>query len=91
MLEGLDLPWVGRGTEPGSDSHIGATVFVRGETFKAGSETADLWQPKQNENQIVLAVAIHAPDRVVGSLEGAVAGSWNLGIVEHLNRCRKSL
>ena len=91
MLEGLDLPWVGRGTDPGPDSHIGATVFVRGETFKAGSETADLWQPKWNENQTALPVAIHTPDRDMGSLKGAVVGSWNLGIVEHLSRCRKSL
>ena len=43
--------------------------------FKAESETADLWQPKWNENQTVLATAIHTPD-------GAVAGSWSLGIVE---------
>ena len=43
--------------------------------FNAESETADLWQPKRNENQTVLAAAIH-------TLDGAVAGSWNLGIVE---------
>ena len=33
-----------------SGPHIGATVCVRGETFKAESETADLWQPKWNES-----------------------------------------
>ena len=55
---------------------------VRGETFKAESETADLGQPKWNENQIVLAIAIYTPDRDMGSLEGTVAGSWSLGIVE---------
>ena len=39
----------------GSDPHIRATVRVRGETIKADSETADLWQPKWNEHQTVLA------------------------------------
>ena len=34
------------------------------------------------ENQIVLATIIHTPDRDAGPLEGAVAGSWSLGIVE---------
>ena len=53
-----------------------------GETFKAESETADLWQPKWNENQTVLATAIRTPDRDTGPLEGAVAGSWSLGVVE---------
>ena len=43
--------------------------------MKAESETADMWQSKWNENQIVLAAIIH-------TLEGAVAGSWSLGIVE---------
>ena len=40
------------------------------------SETADLWQPKWNENQTVLAAAIHTLDRDVGPLEDAAAGSW---------------
>ena len=66
----------------GSKPHIGATVRIRGETFKAESETADLWQPKWNENQTVLATAIHTLDRDVGPLEGTAAGSWKLGIVE---------
>ena len=66
----------------GSDPHIGAIVCVRGETFKAESETADLWQPKWNENQTVLAAAIHTLDRDTGPLEGIVAGSWSLQIVE---------
>ena len=57
----------------GPDPHIGAIVRVRGGTFQAESETADLWQPKWNENQIVLATAIHTPDRDAGSLEGAAA------------------
>ena len=66
----------------GSDSRIGAIIRVRGETFKAESETADLWQPRRNENRTVLATAIRTPDRNAGPLEGAVAGSWSLGIVE---------
>ena len=51
-------------------------------TFKAWSETADLWLPKWNENQTVLAAAIHTLDRDAGALEGMAARSWNLGIVE---------
>ena len=82
VLVGLDLPSASGGTEAGSDPHIGAIVSVRGETFKAESETADLWQPKQNENQTVLATATHTPDRDAGPLKGTVAGSWSLGIVE---------
>ena len=50
--------------------------------FNAGSDTADLWQPKWNENQTVLATNIHTTDRDAGPLEGAAAGSWSLGIVE---------
>ena len=82
MLVGLDLPLAGGGTETGSSPHIGPVVWVRGETFKAERETADLWQPKWNENQIVLAAAIQTPDRDAGPLEGATVGSWSLGIVE---------
>ena len=48
---------------------------MRGETFKAESETADLWQPKWNENQRVLAAAIHIPDRDAGPLEGEQLGT----------------
>ena len=59
----------------GSDPHMGAIVRVRGETFKAGNEIADLWQPKWNENQTVLGAAIHTPDRDAGPLEGTAAGS----------------
>ena len=68
----------------GSDLHIRATVWVRGETFTAESETADMWQPKWKENQTALAAAMHTPDRNAGPLEGAVAGSWSLGTVEQL-------
>ena len=66
----------------GSDPHSGAVVRVKGETFKSESETTDLWQPKWNENQTVLAAAIHVPDWDADPLEGAVAGSWSLGMVE---------
>ena len=69
------LRWVG-------ERNIGAIVWVRGEPFKAESETADLWQPKWSENQTVLAAAIHTQDRDAGPLEGAAAWSWSLGIVE---------
>ena len=48
--------------------------------MKAESETADLWEPKWNENQTVLAAAIFTLDR--DTWEGAAAGSWSLGIVE---------
>ena len=65
-----------------SDSDSRTIVLVGGETFKAESETADLWQPKWNENQIVLATAMYSPDRDPGPLEGTAAGSWSLGIVE---------
>ena len=42
MLVGLDLPWGGGELKQESDPHTGAVVCVRGETFKAESETADL-------------------------------------------------
>ena len=79
---GLDLPSAVGELKQGSEPRIEAIVWVRGETFKAESETADLWQPKWDENQTVLAAAVHTQDRDVDPLEGAVAGSWSLGIVE---------
>ena len=79
VLVGLDLPLVGGGTEAGVRPHIRSESE---ETFKAESETADLWQPKWNENQAVLAITIHTLGRNAGLLEGAAAGSWSLGIVE---------
>ena len=42
VLVGLDLPLVGE-LKQGSDPRSGATVCIRGETFKAESEKADLW------------------------------------------------
>ena len=59
----------------------GGTIPTMGQ-LSAESETADLWQPKWNENQTVLAAAKHTPDGNAGPLEGAAAGSWSLGIVE---------
>ena len=61
----------------GSDSDSRTIVLVGGETFKAESETADLWQPKWNENQIVLAAALYTLGSNSGLLEGAAAGSWS--------------
>ena len=60
----------------GSDPHI------RGEKFRAESETADLRQPKWNETQTVLATAIHTPDWDASPLEDTAARSWSVGIVE---------
>ena len=81
MLVGLDLPLAGGRTEAGIRSpHQGNCLSQ--ETFKTESETANLWQPKWNENQTVLATAIHTPDRDTIPLELSVAGSWSLGIVE---------
>ena len=70
----------------GSNPHIRAIVRVRGETFKAESETADLWQPKWNQNQTGLAAAIRTLDRDMGPMESTAAGSWSLGIVEQSQR-----
>ena len=70
----------------GSNPHIRAIVRVRGETFKAESETADLWQPKWNQNQTGLAAAIRTLDRDMGPVESTGAGSWSLGIVEQSQR-----
>ena len=66
----------------GYSPHIEATVWIRRETFNAESEKADLWQLKWNENQTELAAAIQTMDKDTGPLEGAVAGSWRLGIME---------
>ena len=82
VLVGLYLPSVGWGTKAGVDPHIRVIVRVKGEAFKAESKMADLWQPKWNENQTVFATPIYMTGRNMGLLEGAVAGSWSLGIVE---------
>ena len=82
VLAALNLPSVGGGTEAGVRSLNQGNFLIRGETFKAESETADLWQPQWNENQTVLAPAIHTLEWDTGPLSGAVGGSWRLGIVE---------
>ena len=51
VLVGLHLPLVAGELKQGSSPHIGVIVCFRREIFKAESETADLWQPKYNENQ----------------------------------------
>ena len=48
-LVGLDLPRRVGQLKQGSNPHIVATRRVRGETFEAESEAADLWQSKWNE------------------------------------------
>ena len=81
VLVGLDLPSAVK-TKAGVRSPHWGNCRVRAETFKAESETADLWQPKWNENQTVLVAATHTPDRNAGPLDGTAAGSWCLGTVE---------
>ena len=81
VLVGLDMHLVGEEIKQGSDPHTGQ-LSVREETFKAETETADLWQPTCHGNQTVLASDIHTRDRDTGPLEGTAPGSWSLGIVE---------
>ena len=59
----------------GFDPHMGAIAGVRGEMFKAESETADLWQSKGNENQTVLATDIHTLDRMLVPWEAQCLGA----------------
>ena len=59
VLIELDLPFTGGGTEVGVPSPHEGNCLSQRVTFKAESETADLWQPKWNENQAVLASAIN--------------------------------
>ena len=62
----------------GSDRHIRAVVGIRGETFKAESETADLWQPKWNENQTVLVATIQQGYPVQEHRSSGRRSSWEL-------------
>ena len=78
----MDLPLAGGGTEAGVQSPQRGNCLSQRRNIKAERETADLWQPKWNENQTVLATTLHMPGRNPGLLEGAVAGSWSLGTVE---------
>ena len=74
---------MGGETEAGVQSpHQGNCLESEEKHLKAETETADLWQPKWNENQTVLATAIHTLDRNTGPQEGAASGSWSLSIVE---------
>ena len=73
---------MGGGTEAGVPSPQRGNCLSQRRNIKAESETADLWQPKWNENQTVLTEAIHTLDRNAGPLEGSAAGSWNLGMGE---------
>ena len=59
----MDKPSAGGGTEAGAQSSHQGNCLSQRVTFKAESETADLWQPKWNKNQTVLVVAIHTLER----------------------------
>ena len=82
VLVGLDLSPVGGGTEAGVRFPQWANCLSQGGTSKAESETADLRQPKWNENQTVLVAPKHTTDRNAGLLEDAADASWSLGTVE---------
>ena len=72
MLVGLDLPSVDTGTEAGVQSPHQGNCLSQRRNIKAESETADLWQPKWNENQTVLVAPVHTMDRNAGSAWGVV-------------------
>ena len=64
VLLGLDLPSVGGGTESeGPIPTEGQLSESEEKHLRLRVKTADLWQPKWNENQTVLAAAIRTPDR----------------------------
>ena len=86
MLVGLDLPSAGGGPEARVPSPHWEVVLDRKETFKAKSETADLWRPKWNENQTVLTTAIHTPDRDVDP-----QGLWSSPRVRAAVDCREGI
>ena len=58
----------------GSNPHIGA-IKSEEKYLRLSAKELICGIPKWNENQIVLAAAMHTPDSVV-------AGSWSLGTVE---------
>ena len=75
MLVGLDLPSADGGTEAGVVSpHQGNSLS------QTDSERADLWQSKWNENQTVLATAVHTLDRDTGPLEAQKLGAGVQGL-----------
>ena len=51
--------------------------------FKAESETADLWQPKWNENQTALDAAIQTLDRNAGPLKSQQLGAGVYGLLSN--------
>ena len=66
----------------GSNPHIWAIAWVRGEIVEAESEAADQWQHKWNENHTGNSCHSHTyPGQGHRSLEGSVVGSWSIGIV----------
>ena len=75
LLAGLDLPSAGGGTETGVQSPYQGNYLSQRKTFKAESETAGLGKPPRDENQTVLAAAVHTLDRDASPLESAAAGS----------------
>ena len=81
MLVGLDLPSASGELKQASNPRSGQ-LSESEEKHLRQSERADLWQPKCNGNQTVLASDIHTRDRDTGPLAGTEAGSWSLGIVE---------
>ena len=59
VLVGLDQPSAGQGNRSrGPVPTLGQLSGSEEKHFKTESETADLWRPKWNENQTVLAAAI---------------------------------
>ena len=72
MLVRLDLQ-VGE-LKQGSNPHIGA-IESEEKHLSLRAKQLICGIPKWNENQTVLAAAIHMPGRNAGLLEGAMAGS----------------
>ena len=90
---GLDLPSAVGELKQGSEPRIEAIVWVRGETFKAESETADLWQPKWNEDRQFLLQPKRPWTgmqvlRKVQRLEAGVEGLWSNPRVRAAVDCR---
>ena len=82
VLVVLDLPSADGGSEAGIPSPQWGSCLSQRRNINAESETADPRRPKWNENQTVLATAIHTADRDTGPLQGTRAGSWSIGIAE---------
>ena len=79
VLVGLDLPSEVGELKQGFNPHIGK--LTESEEKHLRLRVKQVWQPKWNENQTVLAAAIHTPDRNAGPLEGTAAGRGSLGTV----------